>query len=110
MIYPPILSIYRQLLKLRKKRRYNPVGICSNLVTNSDKSRERINKAISDWPASHDSGSCNYPVENTSSKYHHDSDEGQLWNNPRRYELLEYLIDHFKPKGRSTILLKLNNA
>lgn len=49
-----------------------------------------LSQKIQEWPGS--SGHPTYPVEGNGFTHEHDRKSGKLWQNPRRLELLDWLI------------------
>ena len=79
---------------LKKIRDY--VGICKNVEALTGETMPyELQELMAEWPANAaklHSLRQNYPVEGSGNEYEADSEAGTLWENPRRHELLDWLI------------------
>ena len=95
---------------LKKIRDYGPVcdcvGICGNVEKLTEESMPyELKELMVEWPgnaAKLYSLRQNYPVEGTGDGYEADSEAGTLWDNPRRHELLDWLIKELEPCKNSS--------
>lgn len=100
------LSVHRQLLRIKKGHRAHYKGICNNLYQlRTKKAQSKFINAIKSWPLRRGT-SLSYPVEGDMNLYVQATSNDTIWEDPRRLALLDYLIEYYKPKGRSPILLK----
>ena len=85
---------------LKKIRNDGPVrdyvGICGNVeVLIKETMPYELKELMVEWPGNAAKLYLlrqNYPVEGTWDGYEADSEAGTLWQNPRRHELLDWLI------------------
>lgn len=98
-----------ELLKILKRiRDEGPqlphCGICGNVNTMAaDETDEmallrELDKTIRKWPAAC-KGEDSFPVEGESLQFFKDSSHLILWQNPRRHELLDWLIKELECNG-----------
>lgn len=97
-----------ELLEVLKAIKQNPdkhTGICGNVCDKTDTTPNRyydyfmprLHALIKQWPEGLESDEeSNYPVEGSKTKFRCDRDDGKLWDNPRRHELLNWLIERIK--------------
>jgi hypothetical protein len=93
-------SIHRQLLRIKRRPKWDSVGICSNMDFGSTYSAEKFFNVMKEWPFAAGSNKSTAPVEGTLTKYLDSVDKGTIWQNPRRHALLDYLIGYYTPKAR----------
>lgn len=99
-------TIDQRLLEILRKIRdegvpLKPCGLCWNVQRlsaelNHDRPRDMSDRVFSlayHWPQTH--GSAKFPVGGAS-QFEHESQQGTLWNNPRRHEFLHWLIQHLE--------------
>jgi len=77
-------------------------GICANVILEmgnsySKKTTKRIHKLMAAWPLN-ETGGYYYPVGGIE-QYRVEEKEGILWHNPRRVQLLQWMIEQteYKP-------------
>ena len=89
---------------LKKIRDY--VGICGNVEELTKETMPYALKVLMvEWPANAAklySLRQNYPVEGTEDEYELSAEAGTLWDNPRRHELLDWLIKELEPCKNSS--------
>ena len=82
------------------------VGICGNVEELTKETMPyELKELMVEWPANAaklHSLRQNYPVEGTGDGYEADSEAGTLWDNPRRHELLDWLIKELEPCKNSS--------
>ena len=88
-------------LEALKKIR-DDVGICGNV---EETTPYELKELMVEWPANAaklHSLRQNYPVEGSRDGYDAGAEAGTLWENPRRHELLDWLIKELEPCKNSS--------
>ncbi len=91
-------SIHRQLLRIKRRPKWESVGICSNMDFGSISSEQKFYDVMEKWPFAQGRVKHATPVEGSMKLYLKSVDEGTIWQNPRRHALLNYLIGYYTPK------------
>lgn len=82
------------------------VGICGNIEELTKETMPyALKELMVEWPANAAklySLRQNYPVEGTEDEYELSAEAGTLWENPRRHELLDWLIKELEPCKNSS--------
>lgn len=88
---PTLAKIHEALISLRTTQPEQNYGICTNLVTLTHTSwmSELVTALASTWPDAH--AEARYPVGGFM-----EYQETKLWENPRRFQLLEHCIEWTK--------------
>ena len=106
----PSLNLINALIHLKEQGPWLPNhGICTNIYDFIDKEEIKcretclndLDKAIEKWPSAYSFEDCeisDFPVGGME-EYHREAALGALWQNPRRLELLDFIIDYLNTEG-----------
>lgn len=84
-------TLLERAIALRSPATRDPAyGICTNLNSHSWE-REKVRRIITRWPGLGDYCTV-FPVEGDPDLYYMARGAGALWDNPRRIDLLEFII------------------